>query len=283
MQLPTTIGAGPAFGQAQDGAVDWGFVAEDADAYQELPASVERQARSDVVLVHWPSGDTWSNLAIRVRFAEDGIARSVAAVRAWFGGKAADEFRWLIGPSATPARIVDSLIALGARRDEAEPTLTAMVLDREPPAVQGVQVRQVRSIADFADMERIRREVFNQTMASDHELAAGFAAHSTIGGPSGFLAELDGEAVAYGVMRRTDRGPFLLAGGVTLPRARGRGAYRALVRARWDAAKAMGSPALVTQAQAASRPILLRLGFRATGSIEVLVDRAAVDVEGHSD
>jgi hypothetical protein len=44
-------------------AMDWAFVAEDADAYQELPPSVERQALDDVVLVHAPSGDAWSNLA----------------------------------------------------------------------------------------------------------------------------------------------------------------------------------------------------------------------------
>ena len=73
-------------------------------------------------------------------------------------------------------------------------------------------------------------------------------------------------------MRSTEPGPVLLAGGVTLPRARGRGAYRALVRARWDAARDSGAPALVTQAQAASRPILERLGFRSTGTIPVLVD-----------
>jgi hypothetical protein len=73
-------------------------------------------------------------------------------------------------------------------------------------------------------------------------------------------------------MNPTEPGPMLLAGGVTLPEHRGRGAYRALVRARWDAAQRAGAPALVTQAQAASRPILERLGFRATGVIKVLVD-----------
>jgi hypothetical protein len=266
-------------------AMDWAFVAEDADAYQELPPSVERQARDDVVLVHAPSGDAWSNLATRVRFTSDLISARVEAVRVWFLSRAMDEFRWLIGPSATPAGIVDSLIELGARRDEAEPELTAMVLDREPPAVQGVLIREVRSMADFADMERIRREVFGESVKiSDDELAAGWAAHSSIAGPSAFLAHLDGRPVAYGVMRRTDPGPFLLAGGVTLPQARGRGAYRALVRARWDVAKALRSPALVTQAQATSRPILERLGFRAAGTIAVLVDRRDVTIgEGLSD
>ena len=53
-----------------------------------------------------------------------------------------------------------------------------------------------------------------------------------------------------------------LFGGATLPEARGRGAYRALVAARWEDAVARGTPVLVTQAGAMSRPILARLGFR---------------------
>ena len=43
--------------------------------------------------------------------------------------------------------------------------------------------------------------------------------------------------------------------------ARGRGAYRAVVRARWDAAVARGTPALAVGAGPMSRPILERLGF----------------------
>jgi predicted GNAT family N-acyltransferase len=48
---------------------------------------------------------------------------------------------------------------------------------------------------------------------------------------------------------------------VTLPSARGRGAYRALIAARWDEAVARGTPALAVQAQETSRPILERCGF----------------------
>jgi hypothetical protein len=67
----------------------------------------------------------------------------------------------------------------------------------------------------------------------------------------------------------------LLNGGSTLERARGRGAYRALVGARWADAAAEGRPVLVTQAGAMSRPILARLGFREVCDIRILLDRAA--------
>ena len=170
---------------------------------------------------------------------------------------------------------MDDLIALGARPDEAEPELTAMVLDQPPPYVPDVTVRQVSTISDFAEMERVRATVFGGAPPSGDDLHRGWRALSRTAGSAAFVAQLDGAIVGYGVMRRTDRGPWLLAGGVTMPHASGRGGYRALVRARWDAAQAMGAPALVTQAQEASRPILQRLGFRTAGSIVVLIDRLA--------
>ncbi len=42
--------------------------------------------------------------------------------------------------------------------------------------------------------------------------------------------------------------------------------YGALIRARWDDAVRLGAGALVVQASGMSRPILERLGFRATGA-----------------
>ena len=64
---------------------------------------------------------------------------------------------------------------------------------------------------------------------------------------------------------------ILISGGV-LAAARGHGAYRALVRARWDDAVQGGQPALVVHAGAMSRPILERLGFQAVAEQEVLLD-----------
>ena len=255
---------------------DWSFVAEDADAYQAMPSSAVREIRSDVVLIHRSTGGAWSNLATRVRFSASAVDASIADTRHWFGSHHGREYRWLIGPSATPSRIVDMLLERGAVRDGAEPVLTAMILDREPPSVTGIVVREVATFADFEQMEAIREAVFGgQEHGPDARAAAHRARWAEFGetnGAAAFLAEQDGNPVAFGVMYPTKPGPLLLAGGVTLPEARGRGAYRALVHARWHAARRAGTQALVTQAQAASRPILERLGFRATGAIEVLVD-----------
>jgi hypothetical protein len=84
-------------------------------------------------------------------------------------------------------------------------------------------------------------------------------------------AWLDGELVAAGTAAPTEHG-LLLYGGATLPRARGRGAYRAVLHARWEEAVGNGTPALITQGGAMSRPILERLGFERVGEVHMLLD-----------
>jgi GNAT superfamily N-acetyltransferase len=58
-----------------------------------------------------------------------------------------------------------------------------------------------------------------------------------------------------------------------LPEARGRGIYRALVRARWDHAAARETPLLVVQAGRMSAPVLDSLGFVRHGEIRLFADR----------
>lgn len=125
--------------------------------------------------------------------------------------------------------------------------------DGPPPA--GVTVRQVETLEDRIAATRI---------AAD---AAGRVDDTS----SIYLALLDGEPVASGIASFTEAGA-LLFGGASLPEARGRGAYRALVRARWDEAVARGTPALVTHAGRMSQPILQRLGFEAISEITILLD-----------
>src|SRR4051812_50195504 len=68
-----------------------------------------------------------------------------------------------------------------------------------------------------------------------------------------FVALLDGEIVGSGGARYFESGIYLLGGNVAV-HARGRGVYRALVRARWEEAGRRGTPALVVQAGGGSRP-----------------------------
>ena len=63
-----------------------------------------------------------------------------------------------------------------------------------------------------------------------------------------------------------------LFGGAVLPRARGRGVYRALTAARWQEAVERGTPALTVQAGRMSMPVLARLGFVKVGEARMYVD-----------
>jgi hypothetical protein len=86
-----------------------------------------------------------------------------------------------------------------------------------------------------------------------------------------YLAWVDDEPAASGSAHFTPDGAAV-TGGYTLERYRGRGAYRALVHARWRDAEARGSPGLAVLAGSKSGPILERLGFQSLGTVEVLLD-----------
>lgn len=76
--------------------------------------------------------------------------------------------------------------------------------------------------------------------------------------------------MAWAAAEIADGGLFL-SGGATLPGARGRGCYRALVRARWDEAMRLGLPGLAVQSQyGSSAPILRRLGFVEVATVHTL-------------
>jgi GNAT superfamily N-acetyltransferase len=87
-----------------------------------------------------------------------------------------------------------------------------------------------------------------------------------------YVALIEGELVGIGRSLFADAG-VNLSGGSVRPNVRGRGVYRALVRARWDGAVERGTPALTVQAGAMSRPILERLGFTIVAQQECLIDQ----------
>ena len=89
-----------------------------------------------------------------------------------------------------------------------------------------------------------------------------------------FLAYVDGRPVGRASCASTSAGPLELLNAGVLPAYRGRGIYRALLRARWDEAVRRQTPILVTQGGSLSRPILERTGFRTIGAIQRLEDRA---------
>ena len=214
-------------------------------------------------------GRTW-NTVQRQRFPLEELDEVLAEVRAALRERGRSRTQWEVGSSA-PAGLVDALLGRGLVRDK-DPYAVALVLTREPPAAgEGLVARRVGTFEEYAGANAVQWEAFAIDGGRDRRGPRP---------PAGALPRV-GEPHARGVARRRarlrrDLGPdphgLLLYGGATVAHARGRGAYRALLRARWDDAVALGTPALITQGGSMSRPILERSGFERVGEIYVLVD-----------
>jgi hypothetical protein len=212
----------------------------------------------------------------RVRLDDDDVEDAIAEVRDL--GTGVRSVEWTIGPSATPAGLPGRLRALGFGDPDPpnEPRCAAMMLDREPPGVEGVEIRRIESFEEFLEGLEITlaAAAFREEDAARERAEARETyerRHSRPGGE--WLAYLDDRPAAVAGAIACERGLYL-AGGSTASWARGRGCYRALVRARWDDAVARGTPGLVVHAQhGTSRPILERLGFALVGELYELEDR----------
>lgn len=186
---------------------------------------------------------------------------------------------WFVPEAAEPLGLAERLRELGLEpHDEApfEPRFASMALLEPPPAgPSDVDSHRARTLEEFAAGFRVTSAAFGV----DAELAAAFDARSELlwpfqseeGGAAAFVALVDGEVVGYGGAMFGAKAAFLSGSG-THPDHRGRGVYRSLVRARWDAAVARGTPALTVGAGAMSRPILERLGFSIVGWNDCLRD-----------
>jgi hypothetical protein len=248
-------------------------LAENANTYTPLAPGEERIERDGFVL--WlgrGSHPSWS-VAQRFRLREDEVEEVMREIHALVPAKGRSACTWEVGTHATPGDLVDRLLALGLV-DFEEPLAIGMVLTDEPGAPpERITVRKVESLADLHTHVRITNEAFGMDEAHLAEQLAGAAKTWAEDDPARgarFLASIDGEPVAAALSTYTPWGVVLNAGS-TLAAARGRGAYRALVHARWRDAVAHGTPALVTQAGRMSRPILERLGFRELCEIRILL------------
>ena len=216
------------------------------------------------------SGKRW-NTVQRQRFTLGEVDDVIAEVRATLRERGRPETQWKVGSSAPPG-LVDALLERGLVHDK-DPYAVAVVLTREPPAIAPRFVaRRVETFEEYAAANAVQWEAF-VTSAEDiaenrEQLPQRYRETVNVM----HAVWLDGELVCAGTAAPTEHG-LLLYGGATLAKARGRGAYKALIRARWDDAVARGTPALITQGGSMSRPILERVGFERVGEVHMLMDR----------
>jgi hypothetical protein len=246
---------------------DWALeLAENANSYTPLGTEDVRLFNDRFVLWMGRGSQPGWNVAQRFRISAEEVESVREEIHDLLRTRGRTQCSWEVGSHATPPDLVDRLHALGLVDDDPDPLAIGMVLDREPAAPPpGVVVRRAETREELLAAERIAATAFGETVEDPDPPPASDVKPI-------YLAYLDGEPVARASAAFSEHGVTLF-GGATLAEARGRGAYRALVAARWRDAVARGTPLLVTQAGRMSRPILARLGFREVCEIRILVDR----------
>jgi hypothetical protein len=246
--------------------------AEYPNSFVELGPDEER-IETDRYTLCMSSGKRW-NTVQRQRFGREELDEVLGEVRALLTERGRPSTQWEIGSRAEPEGLVELLLERGLVRDS-DPVAIALALRTEPPAPPAHLIaRRVQSEEEYVAASQVQAAAFG---APPEELAEGAAiARDRWRRSPTFMhgVWLDGELIGAGNCTWTPHG-LALFGGATLKRARGQGAYRALIHARWREAAQRANPALITQAGAMSGPILERLGFEPVGRIDILLDEFA--------
>lgn len=190
-----------------------------------------------------------------IRLREDEVADAIAEVDAFMADTETRIVGWWLTERSTPNE--ECFVAAGLTIDENDYLHAAMLLTAEPPASDFV-ARPIANVEEYVAARRLMAEVFANSNIDRTD--ASFAAEYEHDPDPIFAVWLDGRIASVGRATFASIGVFL-SGGATAEWARGRGAYRAVVRARWDAAVEAGTPALAVGGGPLSRPILERLGF----------------------
>ena len=245
-------------------------LAEETTIYLQPRPTFEKIERDGYVYIAGLRGGTVHG----VRLGD--VAAAVEWTRAESQRRGHRDLTWWVGDSATPAGLREQLLELGLVVDEEAPVLTGMTAAAPPPEAEGVEVRRIETREEYLAALETDWEVWQMPAAERAERrvleAERFDAMHASGVVHHFAAFLDGERVGFGRAIHMDTAVALFGGSV-LPGARSRGVYRALVRARWDHAVARGTPVLVVQAGAMSRPVLAGLGFASHCTVHLMVDR----------
>jgi GNAT superfamily N-acetyltransferase len=205
------------------------------------------------------SDGVWASVQ-GVRLGEGEAPDAVAEVRGLLAPAGTRVVSWWLSDRAAPPDVEEQLLAAGLRLVADDYLLDGLLATTPPPpGPPEVETRLASSAEAWAALRELQDSVFDnppERRATREQLLAEFGRSET----ALFGAWLDGELVGAGAATPSSRG-LLLWGGAVRADARGRGCYRALVRARWDEAVRRGTPALTVSANDKSGPALRKLGF----------------------
>ncbi|HET7045726.1 MAG TPA: hypothetical protein VFI37_12825 [Gaiellaceae bacterium] len=252
-------------------------LAESPDAHTELAPGFERVLTDRYAMLLGPTPHFTS--VQRLRIPDGEVESTVEEVRGHVRARGHTNAVWWIGGSTTPTDLDERLAALGFRPPGGgarHPELVALATATPPaPGPADLVARAVETVEEHAIAMELQWDAFDvpkeRRAVERLQTPERFRDEPPIA--VRFLAWVDGRpaAAALGVFAPAG---CLLVAGATAEWARGRGAYRALVRARWDEAVRRGTPGLAVAAAPTSEPILRRLGFEEVARLRRLEDPA---------
>jgi GNAT superfamily N-acetyltransferase len=209
-----------------------------------------------------------ANLCGMADLSERDADATIAQVKGRFA-KERKAFGWVTGPSTRP-RDLDRRLTSAGLQPIAHLAGMAAATDLTVSANDSVRITQVDT-----DEQVRETEMMGRAYGMPAEVAALFARLVSTGpgmkSRAYFAYADDGAPVAWSYLVYLRDSPVVLLGGAaTVPEARGRGIYSALVKRRLADARADGREAAVIQADRdTSAPICAKLGFRELCSLEV--------------
>jgi len=252
-------------------------LAEDPAAFLPAEPGEERIEDARFVISLQRERHPWSVGVQRLRLDPREVRSTVAEIRDLLTARGRSASMWSVGSSALPSDLPDRLQALGMVPEDG-PGEAAMVLARPPESLPPTSfvVRLAETAHEYRAAADVMIEAFGfdpsdaveaRAQAETRFERSRASAHTRLA-----LVWEDDVPIATGRVTFTPWGLFL-GGGGTLPRARARGAFGALIPAAWREAVRRGTPALVTWARRdTSEPILARLGFEEVATIRQLRD-----------
>lgn len=224
------------------------------------------QQNEQLQLVRYPSRFGGGVRASQVRSSLEAASvldHAIERTRAW----GETQLTFWTNPSDTPD-LEDELRRRGAAHVDTVAVLGRTIDELDIDVPENVTAEIVRTLAQVRQMDAINVPVWEQEPLDEDglqverdEVVAGLAA----GDHLRVLGRVGGRAVSTGGCTIVD-GFARLWGAATLPEARGRGAYRAVLAERLRAGAERGATtALVKGRVATSAPILTRVGFRHFG------------------
>ncbi|HJQ74087.1 MAG TPA: GNAT family N-acetyltransferase [Gaiellaceae bacterium] len=194
------------------------------------------------------------------RLRDGEAADAVAEVRELLTPAGSRVVSWWLTELSTPLDVEEQLLDAGLQLVADDYLIDGLLTTNPPPAgPPEIEVRLASSAEEWATIRELQDSVFDnppERRPTREQLLAEFPGTNSVL----FGAWLDGELVGAGAAAPSSRG-LLLWGGSVRADARGRGCYRALVRARWEEAVRRGTPALTVGANEKSGPVLRKLGF----------------------